>query len=256
MLNDEQVADRVETTLKLSNVTGDSAQQVSDYMTSIWNNFYDGSESLESFADKITALGAATASSSAEIANGLQQFAAIGNTVGLSYDYAATALATVVAQTRQSETVVGNAFRTIFSRLQGLSLGETLEDGTDLNKYSKALASVGVKIKDATGNLRSMDDILDDLGTKWQTLSKDQQTALAQTIGGTRQYTQLIALMDHWDKFKENLEITQNSEGSLQKQADIYAESWEAARKRVQAAWQAIYQDLIDDKFFIALNNG
>ena len=91
---------------------------------------------MESFADKITALGAATASSSAEIANGLQQFAAIGNTVGLSYDYAATALATVVAQTRQSETVVGNAFRTIFSRLQGLSLGETLEDGTDLNKYS------------------------------------------------------------------------------------------------------------------------
>lgn len=255
MLSDEQVADRVETTLKLSNVTGDSAQQVSDYMTSIWNNFYDGSESLESFADKITALGAATASSSAEIANGLQQFAAIGNTVGLSYDYAATALATVVAQTRQSETVVGNAFRTIFSRLQGLRLGETLEDGTDLNKYSKALASVGVSIKDATGNLRSMDDILDDLGAKWQTLSKDQQTALAQTIGGTRQYTQLIALMDHWDKFKENLEITQNSEGSLQKQADIYAESWEAARKRVQAAWQAIYQDLIDDKFLISLNN-
>lgn len=255
MLSDEQVADRVETTLKLSNVTGDSAQQVSDYMTSIWNNFYDGSESLESFADKITALGAATASSSAEIANGLQQFAAIGNTVGLSYDYAATALATVVAQTRQSETVVGNAFRTIFSRLQGLKLGETLEDGTDLNKYSKALASVGVSIKDATGNLRSMDDILDDLGTKWQTLSKDQRTALAQTVGGTRQYTQLIALMDHWDKFKENLEITQNSEGSLQKQADIYAESWEAARKRVQAAWQAIYKDLIDDKFLISLNN-
>lgn len=256
MLNDEQVADRVNTTLKLSNVTGDSAEQVSSYMTAIWNNFADGSQSLESFADKITALGAATASSSAEIANGLQQFAAIGNTVGLSYDYAATALATVVAQTRQSETVVGNAFRTIFSRLQGLSLGETLEDGTDLNKYSKALASVDVNIKDATGNLRSMDDILDDLGAKWKTLSKDQQTALAQTVGGTRQYTQLIALMDNWDKFQQNLQVTQNSEGTLDKQAEIYAESWEAARKRVQASWQAIYQDLLDDKFFIGLTDG
>lgn len=256
MLNDEQVADRVNTTLKLSNVTGDSAEQVSSYMTAIWNNFADGSQSLESFADKITALGAATASSSAEIANGLQQFAAIGNTVGLSYDYAATALATVVAQTRQSETVVGNAFRTIFSRLQGLSLGETLEDGTDLNKYSKALASVGVNIKDDNGQLRSMDDILSDLGTKWKTLSKDQQTALAQTVGGTRQYTQLIALMDNWDKFQENLKITQNSEGTLDEQADIYAESWEAARKRVQASWQSIVQDLLDDKFLIGLTDG
>ena len=71
--------------------------------------------------DKITALGAATASSSAEIAAGLQQFAAVGNTIGLSYDYAATALATIIAQTRQSESTVGNSLRTIFSRLSSIS---------------------------------------------------------------------------------------------------------------------------------------
>jgi hypothetical protein len=29
-----------------------------------------------------------------------------------------------------------------------LTLGETLEDGTDLNKYSKALEKVGISIKD------------------------------------------------------------------------------------------------------------
>jgi hypothetical protein len=45
-------------------------------------------------------LGAHTASSSKEIAKGLEKFAAISNTIGLSYDYAATALATVTAQTR------------------------------------------------------------------------------------------------------------------------------------------------------------
>jgi hypothetical protein len=37
-------------------------------MTAIWNNFYDGSKSLEYYSDAITALGAATASSSDEIA--------------------------------------------------------------------------------------------------------------------------------------------------------------------------------------------
>jgi len=40
-------------------------------MTAIWNNFDDGSKSLEYYADVITALGAATASSSAEISTGL-----------------------------------------------------------------------------------------------------------------------------------------------------------------------------------------
>lgn len=255
-LRGEEVTQRVDTVLKLSNVTGESAEAVSSYMTAIWNNFDDGTQSLEHYADVITALGAATASSSEEIANGMQQFAAVADTVGLSYEYAATALATVVAQTRQSESTVGNAFRTIFSRLESLSLGESLEDGTDLTKYTKALETVGVNIKDQNGELKQMDDILDDIGERWQTLSREQQVALAQTVGGVRQYANLIALFDNWDKFQENLTVANTANGSLEEQAKIYEESWEAARKRVQAAWQALYQDLIDDKFFIALTDG
>jgi hypothetical protein len=45
-------------------------------------------------------LGAETASSSEEISKGMQKFAAIGNTVGLSYEYAASALATITSNTR------------------------------------------------------------------------------------------------------------------------------------------------------------
>jgi TP901 family phage tail tape measure protein len=81
-------------------------------------------------------LGAATASSSDEISEGIEKFSAVANTVGLSYEYAASALATVTAQTRESASVVGTAFRTLFSRIQGLLQGETLDDGTTLNKYS------------------------------------------------------------------------------------------------------------------------
>jgi cytochrome c556 len=84
----------------MANVTKDSADKVSSYMTAIWNNFDDGSASLEHYADVMTALGAATASSTAEIAAGLEKFASIGKTIGLSYDYATSALATIVAQTR------------------------------------------------------------------------------------------------------------------------------------------------------------
>ena len=60
----------------------------------------DGSKSLEYYADVITALGAATASSSEEIATGLQKFASVADTVGLSYENATAALATITATTR------------------------------------------------------------------------------------------------------------------------------------------------------------
>jgi len=148
-------------------------------MTAIWNNFAKGGENLEYYADVITALGAATASSSAEISKGLEKFAAIADTVGLSYENATAALATITATTRQSADTVGTGLRTLFSRLQSLSLGETLDDGVNLTKYSKALKTIGVEVLDATGGLRQMDDILMDMGEKWQNLTNAQKTAVA-----------------------------------------------------------------------------
>ena len=196
-LNDEQVEERTNATIKMANVTGENATNVSSYMTAIWNNFAKGGDDLEYFADVITALGAATAASSEEIAGGLEKFAAVGETVGLSYEYATSALTTIIDKTRQSEDVVGTALKTIFARIQGLQQGEASEDGVTLNKYSQALENVGISIMDTNGELKTMDSILDEMGSKWETLSKAQQVALAQTVGGTRQYTQLIALMEN-----------------------------------------------------------
>ena len=254
-LNDQQVKERTDVTVKMANVTRESAQTVSDQMTAIWNNFDDGSKSLEYYADVITALGAATASSTDEISQGLEKFAAVAETVGLSYEYATAALATITAETRQSADVVGTALKTLFARIQGLSLGETLDDGTDLNKYSEALAKVGISIKEQNGELKDMDTILNEMAAKWETLNEDQQIALAQTVAGVRQYTQLVALMENWDSMKVNLDVAYNSEGTLNEQQDIYAESWEAASKRAKAALEEIYTILLDDSFFIKLTN-
>jgi TP901 family phage tail tape measure protein len=155
----------------MANVAGQSAEVVSEQMTAIWNNFDDGSKSLEHYADVMTALGAATATSTDEIAAGLEKFASIGETVGLSYEYAAAALATITSNTRESADTVGTALKTIFARMQGLKLGETLEDGVDLNKYSEALSKVGINVIEQNGELKKMDDILDEMGGKWDTLS-------------------------------------------------------------------------------------
>lgn len=240
----------------MANVTGEAVEQVSSYMTAIWNNFNKaGDESAEHYGDIMTLLGAETAASSEEIAGGLEKFASIGNTIGLSFDYAASAVTTIVDRTRESEDTVGNALKTIFSRMESLKLGETLEDGTDLNKYSKALKTVGIDIKDATGELKDMDQIIDEVGAKWGELGRNERVALAQTVAGTMQYTRFMALFDHFDFFENLVDLSKNAEGTLEKQNEIYAESWEAASNRVRAAFEGIWQDVIDDKFFIKLTN-
>ena len=152
-----EIQERTDATLKLANATGETASSVSDYMTAIWNNFDDGSKSLEYYADVLAKLGSETASSSDEIAAGLEKFSSVAETVGLSYEYATSALTTITAATRQSADVVGTALKTLFSRIQDLELGDTLDDGTTLGSYSEALEKVGINIKTQSGNLKDMD---------------------------------------------------------------------------------------------------
>ena len=258
-LDGADVEERTNITIKMAQAAGENATEVSSYLTAIWNNFNNeiesGNRSLESFGDSMAKLGAETAASSAEIAAGLEKFASIGETVGLSFDYASAAVTTIVDKTRASADTVGTALKTIFARLQGLQLGETLEDGVDLNKYSAALEKVGVSVLDLNGNLRDADDIIYDLGSKWDTLSRAQQTALAQTVAGTRQYTQLMSLMNNFDDFLANVDLSKNAEGTLNEQAEIFADSWEGAKQRVQAAAEGIYDSLINRDLMKDYNN-
>ena len=247
-LPEEEVIKRTNTTIKMANVLGANAEEVSDYMTAIWNNFDDGSKSIEYYADVITKLGAATASSAEEISTGLEKFSAIAKTTGLSYEYATAALTTVTAKTRQSAEVVGTAFKTLFARIQDLELGNTLDDGTTLGKYSEALYKVGINIKDSNGEMKKMDDILDEMGKKWATLGDAEKAALAQTVAGTRQYTQLVALMDNWDDFQKNLNTANNATGELSKQQATYLESTQAHLDKLSASAERLYKSLIDSE--------
>ena len=254
-LSDEEVKRRTDATVKMANVTGETSEKISSQMTAVWNNFAQGSNNLEYFADVLVKLGAYTASSTDEITAGLEKFSSVAQTIGLSYEYASSALATITATTRESANVAGTALRTLFSRIQGLTLGETQDDGTNLNKYSEALSKVGINIKDTSGELKDMDTILNELGNKWTTLRRDQQMALAQTVAGVRQYNQLITLMNNWDYFQELVGVAKNSTGELDNQAKIFEESWLGASKRVQAAAEEIYNQLLKDDAFIALTD-
>ena len=254
-LSKKEVKERTDVTIKMANVARESSEKVSEQLTAVWNNFYNGTKTLEYYADVMTALGADTASSVDEISLGLNKFASVAETVGLSYEYAASALATVTSTTRESADTVGTAFKTLFARIQDLELGKTLDDGTTIGEYAKALEAVGISVKDSNGGLKDMDALLSEMAEKWNTLSKDSQVALAQNVAGVRQYTHLVALLDNWDFFQSNLQTSLTSTGELDKQAKIYAESWEAARDRVEASLETIYEKLLDDDAFIKLLN-
>ena len=253
----EQAAKKAAITIKAANASfNTSAQEMSEYLTAVWNSYQVGADELERYVDIMAALGAKTATSLEEIATSMQKVAATGHTVGVSMEQVSSIIATVSSVTRESAESIGTSYKTIFARIGDLKLGGTTEDGIGLGQVSSQLDSIGVQILDTSGNLRDMGDIITDLGNKWQTMSEAQKVATAQVVAGKRQYTQLMALFENWDMYNQNLNIAETANGELDKQAEIHAESWEAAAARVKAAWEGLFSSLIDENVLISFSNG
>lgn len=245
--NAQLAAEKAAITTKAANVAFTaSAQEMSEMLTAVWNSYKVGQNELQSVVDIVTALGATTASSTEEIMTAMQRVAATANTVGVSVKQMSSIIATAASVTRQSPETIGTAWNTMLARFGSLKLGETLEDGVDLTKYTKAIQSVGVNVLDANNQLRNMGDIINDIGEKWQTMTATQKAALAQTVGGARQYTQMIAFFDAFDQYKKNLDTANNSKGSLDQQNNIYLESYKAQAKTLQASLEDLYSSLLN----------
>ena len=254
-LSDEDVQARTDVTIKAANVARTSAEQMSEYLTAIWNGYKVDAAEAELYVDKVSAVAASTASDLAELSEGFSKVASAANTMGVDVDELNAYLATVISTTREAPETIGTAFKTIFARLNSISLGEE-EDGWGLSTVGKTLEKIEVQLADEQGKLRDTGDVIDEIGEKWNTMTKETQQAVAVAMAGRQQYSRLIALFDNWDQYKQTLFVSQNAEGALQEQADIYAESWEAASQRVSTSLESIYQKAIDSDFFIdVLNN-
>lgn len=251
--NAEMVAKKAAITTKAANVAfSASAEEMSEMLTAVWNSYQVGEAELEKYVDIMAALGAATASSTEEIATAMQKVAATANAVGVSMEQMSSIIATVASVTREAPESIGTSFKTILARIGDLKVGKTLEDGMSLGTVSSQLAAVGVNILDTTGELKEMGRVIEELMGKWQGMTLAEKTAVAQAVAGKRQYTQLMALMENQDMYQKSMNIAGGAEGTLQKQADIQAESWEATSKKLKASLEGIYQNLIPEKGLIS----
>lgn len=243
-------------TIKAANTAfSASASEMSEMLTAVWNSYQVGEDELERYVDIMAALGASTATSTEEIATAMQKVASTANTVGVSMEQMSSIIATVSSVTRESAETIGTAYKTILARIADLQLGNTLDDGTTLGTVSSTLKQIGVSVLDANGNLNEMGSIIEALMNKWTGLTEAQKVAVAEVVAGKRQYTQLMALMENQDMYQSNMNVANNAEGTLQTQADTYAESWEAASKRLQASIENIYTALSEDSAIISLMN-
>lgn len=244
-LSDDEVAARTEVTMKASNVTGQSTDDVAEQLTAVWNGFKVATEDTEEYVDKLAAVGAATASDLEELSSGMAKVASGAASMGVNIDQLTASLATIVSTTRQDASSVGTALKTIYSRIADIKAGAD-DAETTLGNYSGKMAELGFNVLDSEGKMRDLGVVMEEIGNDWKNLSREQQIYLAQTMAGTRQYNNLIALFDNWEEYQSALNVSQKAAGTLQKQQNVYLESTTAHINELNTAWDSLYHSTLD----------
>lgn len=246
-LNDKEVMKRAETTVKAANVTGQSAQEVSEQLTAVWNGYRVAADEAELYIDKLAAVAASTASDLEELSDGMSKVASGANAMGVNIDQLTAQLSTIISVTRQDASSVGNALKTIYARMGDLAVAGKDEFGVALGDVSGKLKQMGIDVLNSEGNLRDMGDVITEVAEKWGGWTQAQQQAAAVALAGKRQYNNLIALFENWDMYEESLTTSQTSEGTLEQQQAIYMESIQAKLEQLKAAGEGVYQALFEN---------
>jgi TP901 family phage tail tape measure protein len=148
-------------------VAGISASQAVDYLTTALNGFQMSADQSLEVSDKFAALAASSATSYEELATALSKVASQANLAGMSMDYTLALLAKGVETTRESAESIGTALKTVVARMREITdYGDTLSDGTNINNVEKQLSMVGIALRGTDGQLRSTEEVLDEVGRK------------------------------------------------------------------------------------------
>lgn len=240
--NTAEVVDLTRESLQLAAIAGIDTAEATNYLTAAVNGYKMEAAEAGEVTDVWAQLAAKNAVSVKELSVAISKVASIAQSAGMDIQSTSAFLTQMIATTREAPENLGTALKTIIARFQELKTGvEDLEDGVDANKVEKALRTVGIELRDASGQFRNFDDVILELSSKWDSLDRNTQRYIATIAAGSRQQSRFIALVSDYDGLVEIMGQAADAQGAADEQFEVYSTGMEAAINRLKAAWQGFY---------------
>ena len=133
-LSAEETAKRLNASLILTRVSGLDAVSSVNSLTAALNGFTSAGLTAESVVNKIIAVDTAFAVSAKDLAEGFQRAGSTAEDAGVSFDELLGLITSVQQKTARGGAVIGNAFKSIFTRLsRGTTISELQELGVQID---------------------------------------------------------------------------------------------------------------------------
>lgn len=253
-LDTAQALELTTDTMKLATIAGNDYSIATQEMTAALRGFKMEMDEGGHVSDVYSELAAHAAASVDDIAQAMSRTASIANSAGMSFENTSAFLTQMIETTQESAENIGTSMKTIIARFTELkeNIAGTADsefDDLDFNKVDKALKTVGVALKDTTGQFRNLDDVFLELSGKWASLDRNTQRYIATVAAGSRQQSRFIALMDNYDRTIELINTAADSEGKADEQFSKAADTFEFKLNAIKTKWEEFKLSIMDSDF-------
>lgn len=241
---------KAQPTVLLSAASGMKSSVAADAIQGIMNQFDLAEDKAMHVADVTEKLSSEIALDFSQgcdtIAKSISVSGSVVNEAGMDFEKYAAIVSSVAEDTRQSGSTLGNAFKTIFSRISRSKDGLTTD--AEMSDAEAALKSVGVAVRGTDGDLRDVSDTLDDLNKVWGTLNKSQKSYIAEQAAGVRQKNIFISMMDNYNKALQLEQDALGSSGTAMEINEKRADSINGKMEKLSATMTQLYSDVLPEE--------
>lgn len=243
-----------EDSIILSKVGDLTSEESTKYLTSAMKGFKIEAKDALGIVDQLSAVDMASATDVGGLAEAMSKTAVTAQDAGIEMQRLIGYIATVGEVTQADMGSVGNAFKTIFTRMSDIKAGKFKlidEDGTTetLSDVEQTLSNVGIDLRKTVTEYNDYGDVLDNLAAKWDSLSQVQQNALAKAFAGTRQAEVFRSLMSNYENAKKYMEIANDSSGYATEKFEAYKNSLSGSIEDFKNSFQSLSNTLISSDF-------
>ena len=233
---------------------GDTTQQTANqFLLSVDAAYkYHGSiEKLTAVLDGANEIGNRFPTSVQKIAEGLGKVSPIAAQAHVGIDELSAAIGTISAVTQRSGTETATALRALFLNIIGDTKTE-IEDGAKwtageieglrdvLRKYAPDVVKAAEATKTVINPMEAVAALSQAIKDGF--LTENELMKQVTDIGGKLRSSQLLALIQNYDIYLQQLETFRESAGSAAKEFSIYIESWEAKTNQLSTTWTDFVQ--------------
>jgi hypothetical protein len=163
------------------------AAEAVNSLTAAINTFNKAGLDSTVIINKLANVDAAFAVSSDDLAKALGRVGSSAQGAGVSLDQLLAIVTTVQQKTARGGAVIGNSFKTIFTRIQR-------------PRVIKELENLGVAVRDVEGDMLPAIRVLSNLAKQFDNLSQSQRSQITELVGGVFQVNILKSAMSDLSK--------------------------------------------------------